>query len=206
MFSDTLLRQYQELGPAIGLNLNFFEIETFSTIRAVLKNDLAAKVILDLGAAATKMTIVDYGVIRLSHTIGKGGQDITTALAQSLSVSFAKAEEIKREVGLSDRLRSAEISSTVSATVDYIFSEVNRIMLEYEKKHRRVIDKVIVVGAGAELQGLVAAAAKHLSVPLVKGEPFAKVETPAFLTETLQAVGPSFTPAIGLALRELQDL
>lgn len=201
-----LLKQYQDLGPKLNLNLNFFEIETFSTIRSVLKNDLAPKVILDLGATATKMTIVDYGVIRLSHTIGKGGQDVTMAIARSLSVPFAKAEEIKRKIGLSDRLGGEEIAGTVSPTVDYIFSEVNRIMLEYEKKHKRAIDKVILVGAASALQGLPEIASKHLSVPIVRGNPFAKIEAPAFLEPTLAEVGPSFAPAIGLALRQLQDL
>jgi type IV pilus assembly protein PilM len=201
-----LLKQYQTLGQTLNLNLNFFEIETFSTIRSVLKNDLAPKVILDMGAASTKMTIVDYGVIRLSHTIGKGGQDITVSIARSLSVPFAKAEEIKRKVGLSNRLGGEEITNTVSPTVDYIFSEVNRIMLEYEKKHKRAVDKAILVGAASSLQGLLEIATKHLSVPIVRGNPFTKIEAPAFLTPTLEEVGPSFAPAIGLALRELQDL
>ncbi len=201
-----ILKDYQELGPKVGLELNFFEIETFSTIRAVLKNDLAPKVILDLGASATKMTIVDYGVIRLSHTINKGGQDVTMAIARSLNIPFAKAEEIKRKVGLSDKEAGGEIVGPASPTVDYIFSEVNRIMLEYEKKHKRAVDKVIMVGAAAALLGLPAIASKHLSVPVGLGNPFAKVEAPAFLAPTLAEVGPSFTPAIGLALRELQDL
>jgi hypothetical protein len=38
------------------------------------------------------------------------------------------------------------------------------------------------------------------------GDPFAKVETPAFLEGMLKQTGLAFATAIGLALRKLQEL
>jgi Tfp pilus assembly PilM family ATPase len=43
-------------------------------------------------------------------------------------------------------------------------------------------------------------------VPVVMGDPFSKIEFPAFLENVLRQAGPSFAVAIGLALRKLQDL
>lgn len=200
-----VMEEAKNLSESTGLELDFFEIETFGAIRSSLHNDLSAKVILDLGASSTKMTIIDYGVIRLSHTIGKGAQDITTAISRSLSVPFAKAEEIKRKVGLLYREGEDDVRTTISPIVEYIFSEANRIVLQYQQEKRRAVEEIILVGGGANLEGLLDVARKMIDVPVSVGKPFDKVGAPAFLDETLAQAGPSFAVVIGTALRALSQ-
>jgi type IV pilus assembly protein PilM len=200
---DTIA-QYQSIAHDLNLLPDFFEIETFSAIRSCVSTDLNAKALIDLGASTTKMTIVDYGVVRESHTINKGAQDITTAISHSLGVSFGKAEEIKRKVGLLERFGEQELGSTISPILDYIFSEINNVMIKFQEKHNRPIDKVVLIGGGALLKGVVDLARKSVDVPVVVGEPFNKVETPAFLEEVLREAGPGFAVAVGLGLRELK--
>ena len=38
------------------------------------------------------------------------------------------------------------------------------------------------------------------------GDPFSKVEAPAFLTDVLRKNGPEFTAALGIALRRIQRI
>lgn len=198
-----VMQEAKSLSEATDLDLDFFEIETFGAIRSSVRNDLSAKVILDLGASSTKMTIIDYGVIRLSHTISKGAQDITSAISRSLSVPFVKAEEIKRKVGLLYREGEDDVRTTVSPIVEYIFSEANRIVLQYQQEKRRAIEEIILVGGGANLEGLLDVARKMIDVPISVGKPFDKVGAPSFLDETLANAGPSFAVVIGTALRAL---
>ncbi len=40
----------------------------------------------------------------------------------------------------------------------------------------------------------------------VLGDPFAKVETPAFLEDVLKQAGPEFAVAVGVALRKLSEI
>ncbi|MEK7478258.1 MAG: type IV pilus assembly protein PilM [Patescibacteria group bacterium] len=198
---------YEDVAQRLGVMMDFFEIETFSAIRSVMRNDLSATAIVDLGAGTTKVAIVDYGVVRISHTINKGSQDITTALARSLNVSFAKAEEIKRQVGLVEQISEAgEVQPIISPIVEYIFSEVDRVIINYQKKYTRSVDKIILIGGGVQLKGLYDLAKKSIDIPVQIGTPFDKVETPAFMENVLREAGPSFAVAIGLSLRELQDL
>ncbi len=203
---NSILRQYQDFSRELGLQTAFFEIETFSAIRSVFGGEMAPTVIVDLGAGSTKVAVVDFGIVRLSHTIAKGAQDITLALSRSLGVEFAKAEEIKRQVGLVERYDGRDISVTVSSILDYIFAEVNKVISLYQEKHRRAVGKVIFIGSGALLRGLLEAAGKNFEVPAVMGKPFDKVEAPAFLTNILSEAGPGFAVALGLALRHLQLL
>ncbi|MDQ5957859.1 MAG: hypothetical protein QG665_191 [Patescibacteria group bacterium] len=202
---DTI-KQYEEIARQTGLEAKFLEIETFSAMRASLYGNRGATVIVDLGAATTKVVILDQGTVRLSHTINKGAQDVTLAIARSLNVSFAKAEEIKRKVGLVERVGDRDMGETLSPIVEYIFNEVNQVMVEYQKKRSRSVEKVYLIGGGALLRGLPEVAKESVYAPVVLGTPFDRVEAPAFLENILQAVGPEFAVSIGLALRGLEEL
>lgn len=203
---NTVIKQQQELARQLGLQNAFFEIETFSAIRSVFGGEMTPTIILDIGAGSTKMAIVDYGIVRLSHTISKGAQDITLALSRSLGVDFAKAEEIKRKVGLVERYDGREISSTVSGILEYIFSDVKKVITRYQEKNRRAVSKIILIGSGSLLRGLLELAGKNFEIPVVVGKPFGKVEAPAFLENILTEAGPGFSVSLGLALRHLQSL
>lgn len=201
-----VINQYEELTSRVGLTPSFFEIETFSSIRSVFAGEMAPTAILDLGASSTKMAILDYGIVRVSHTIHKGSQDITMTLARALGVDFAKAEEIKRTVGLTERLTGEGVKDTANALIEYIFAEANKIILDYQAKQKKSVNRIIFTGGGALLKGLFEVAGKNFEIPVALGKPFNKVDAPAFLEHVLAEAGPGFTVAIGLALRHLQNL
>lgn len=203
---NTIINQYQDLSKLIGVSPSFFEIETFSALRSVFGGEMTPTAILDIGAGSTKMVVVDYGIVRLSHTIPKGSQDITMSISRSLGLDFAKAEEIKRKVGLVEQFDGQDISTTINTIIEFIFNEANKVIGDYQAKHHRAIGKVMFIGGGALLRGLIEAAGKNFEVPVELGRPFSKVEAPAFLEEVLNEAGPGFAVAIGLALRHLQGL
>ncbi|MCX6714046.1 MAG: type IV pilus assembly protein PilM [Candidatus Vogelbacteria bacterium] len=203
---NDVIRAYQDLNQKLGLSVDSFEIETFSAIRAVMPNDLSATVIFDIGAGTSKISIVDYGIVRLSHTINKGSQDMTISISKSLNIPFDKAEEIKRRYGLMGDVEKGDLVESISPTVEYIFAEANKVMMTYQRERSRAVDKMILIGGGALLKGILETAKSIVSVPVVIGLPFDKVETPAFLNNVLKEAGPEFAVAIGLALRKLEDL
>ena len=202
---DTL-KQYEEVTRLAQLSAKFFEIETFSAMRSVLTDNRGVVAIVDIGAVSTKMVVVDNGSVKLSHTINKGSQDVTLAIARSMSITFARAEEIRRKVGLAEKVGNEGIAPTISPIVEYIFSEVSRVMVDYQKKHRRAIDKVILIGGGALLKGVLETAKELVDAPVEIGNPFRRVEAPAFLEKILREIGPSFAVSIGLALRALEEI
>lgn len=199
------LAQYRDAALQVGFSPEAFEIESFSSIRSVFGRDMLPTMILDMGASSTKITIVDFGIIRVSHVIAKGAQDITTALAASLGVGFEEAEHIKRESGIMGQTGDKNISSVASPVIEYIFFEASKVLTSYQKKYKRAVSKTILIGGGALLKGLEEVAGRSFEVPVVFGDPFSKVEAPAFLENVLVGAGPEFAVAIGLALRELQE-
>jgi type IV pilus assembly protein PilM len=189
------------------LDTGFSEIEIFSSMRSVLEPGTAPQMIIDFGSGSTKIYILERGILRTSHMINRGSQDITLAISKSLSISIEEAEKIKREKGIIKKEGEAvDINEVTSLTLDYIFSEISRVLLNYQKKTGKNVSKIFLTGGGVLLKGLREKAESNFNVPVVMSDPFSKVEYPAFLDSILKQAGPSFAVAIGLALRRLQDI
>lgn len=197
------IAKYQEIVAKAGLEAGFFEIEIFSTMRAVLDETLRPVMIMDIGAASTKLYIVERGLIRESHTVNRGSQDITSAISKSMNLSVEEAEILKRQSGLEGD--DPSLNEIISLTLDYIFAEANNALLAFEKKHNKTVSKTILVGGGSALKGLTDLAKNDLRTEVVVADPFNKLSAPAFLEEILRETGPEFAVAIGLALRKLAD-
>ncbi|PIR46567.1 MAG: hypothetical protein COV07_03620 [Candidatus Vogelbacteria bacterium CG10_big_fil_rev_8_21_14_0_10_45_14] len=199
---NDVLSSYRKVISLAGLNTEAFEIETFSAIRATFGHDMLPTLILDFGAATSRVAIVEHGIVRVSHVIGKGSQDITLAISRSMNMTFTDAENHKRNTASGEQGKIAEIAKPI---LDYIFFETISTIRKFEREYRQSVGKVIAIGGGTLLPGFQEMAQAQFEVEVVQGDPFHKVEAPAFLDPLLKEAGPSFTIAVGLALRELQD-
>jgi cell division ATPase FtsA len=177
-------------------------MEIFSNIRSSFVHDTLPLLLIDFGASKTKFSIIEEGIVRDSHVVNRGAQDITKNIAQSLGVSFEEAEKLKRLIGI-EKSADGKVESIAKLSIDYIFSDVNSIVLAYEKKYNKNIGKVVLVGGGALLKGLLDHAKENFKIEVVFSNPFFKTEAPAFLTPILEVSGPEFSVAVGLALRQL---
>tara|TARA_B100000683_G_scaffold256357_1_gene276768 strand:+ start:204 stop:1307 length:1104 start_codon:yes stop_codon:yes gene_type:complete len=201
------IEKFQNIVVQSELETKFFEIEIFSTMRSVVSaQEKAPVMIFDMGATFTKLYIVERGLVKQSHTINRGSQSITDAIAQSMQMSIEDAERLKRNTGLGTTEEGKDIASVVDLTLNYIFSEANRVLVNYQKKHNKAIQKVVLVGGGSSLKGLIEYAEKSFGADVVLGNPFSKVEAPAFIEDVLRGAGPEFSVAMGIALRRLQEL
>lgn len=199
--NDTLSK-YRELLTASNINSHFFEMEIFSAIRSSFNYELAPVVFIDFGASKTKVTIIEYGIVKSFHIINRGSYDITKNISTSLAISFKEAEDLKRSVGMSTNANQA-VADVVKISIDYILAESYAIVLAYQKKYNKAISKVILMGGGSQTLGLMDKVSEVFSVEVMYADPFTKAEAPAFLEPILKQSGPEFAVALGLALRQL---
>ena len=206
---NDILTTYQNMTAQAGLNVSFYEIEIFSAIRSVIDHGIAPFLVVDIGAATTKLYIVERGIVRLTHLVSEGGQHMTEILERSLGWEFEKAERVKRERGLinSSAYSAAEndtIKTALLSTLSRVFSEVNRVLLSYGQRYNKNVSHVVLMGGGASLPGLSAVAQTSLNAEVKIADPFSHTEAPAFLQDVLREIGPGFAVAVGLALRKLK--
>ena len=198
------ISKFKVISEQSSLDVSFFEIEIFSSIRANLEHELSLVLLVDMGASRTKLSLVEFGIVKSFHTIPRGGADITDAISKSLNIPFGKAEEKKKEFGLYGDPTEKDLASIIKVHIDYIFSETNNVLLGYERKYNQAVSKVILTGGGSMLKGLKEVASGNFKSEIETGNPFSKVGAPEFLEKVLENIGPEFAIAIGLALRKLQ--
>lgn len=196
--------KYQNLIKNSALLSQFTEIEIFSTVRGSAGTDVYTSLIVDIGAATTKMYIVAGGVVQRTHSVNLAGQDMTIALSKSLELSMEEAEEMKRQLGM-QKDQDARLREAMLFTIERIVTEAQRMLMRFEGETGLVVEQVTLAGGGSALIGLDAFIANTLQKDVVRANPFGKVEYPAFLEDTLTEAGPSFTNAIGVALRRLNE-
>ena len=188
----------QKSAQGANLNVAFYEIEIFSTIRAVVDEPVKPVMVLDIGSASTKAYIVERGVIAFSHAISVGSQDITRALAAGNDLPVGRAETLKKEIGVAQDAYDAP-----ELIFSRIFSEARRVIEQFETAHQKTIDSIVLTGGGGVTKELGAYAKSMFSVSVRVADPFAKTEAPAFMRPVLERIGPEFAVAVGLALRQL---
>ncbi len=205
---NQILNKYEDIVRKIGLaEGTTFEIEVYSSLRATIGRDIAPMMFIDMGAGITKIALVEQGIVKSAHIISRGSQEITIALSRALDISIAKAEKMKRDIGLSGRdEESRKVSEIIESATSYIFTEANRVLIGYQNKNNKTISRVVLTGGGVLLKGLSEHAKKWMEAEVVFGDSFSKIETPAFLQAVLTDAGPEFSVAIGLALKRLQEL
>jgi type IV pilus assembly protein PilM len=196
----------QNVVRSADLAASFYEIEIFSTIRAVVDEPVKPVMVLDIGASTTKAYVVEHGVVALSHTITSGGQDATRAIAVGNNLSIAAAEALKKEQGLTGAADGVlDVHSSIELVYSRIFGEARRALAQYESVHGKAIATVILTGGGGVTKGLGTYAQSAFSVEVRVADPFAKTEAPAFIRPVLKEIGPEFAVAVGIALRKLEE-
>ena len=191
----------QELGT---LSSTAYEIETFSAVRGSFKRELAPVLLLDSGASGTRVSIIEHGVVRKFHVINRGSAYLTNTIAKSLELDFAEAEKLKKEVGLVKDHQKQDVYNIIEAGTNYIFSEIQNVILDYEREYRKPIRKIILIGGGSQLKQYRETIERKYNITTEFADPFDKVVSPDFLREVLLNAGPDFAIALGLALQELE--
>lgn len=202
---NQVLNSYTTIVNETKLQTSFFEVEAFATARASLSGENGPVIIVDFGASSLKLYIIDNGLLVSSHVINRGGQDITFSISKGLGITFDQAEHLKRSLSKTGVSDEEKILDLVNIHQEYVVSEVQALLNAFQKKYNKTVGKVLLTGGSSGLKGFLDLMKKKLPCEVEYSMPFLKVETPAFLQETLKTTGLTFAPAIGLALRALQD-
>lgn len=191
-----ITQNYMEVFSQAGLQPEVGEIEALALIRSLLGSVQINCVIIDIGARSTGLNIIENGFLRLSRNLNIGGDTITDKISQSLNISKSRAEQFKKDFGVSS---STFIPDTIKPVLSTIKNEVKQLLTIYQSQNIQPA-KIILVGGGANLPGIVAFF-EDLKVPVVLGDPLHAVSYSKSLEPILKRYSLSLPIAVGLALR-----
>ncbi len=215
---NDILNTFQAVMTDVNIQPQFYELEVFSVARSSLGHGVAPVMLVDIGASTTKVSIIERGIVRMSHIINQGGQEMTLSVGRAMNWDFEKSERVKREQGMSvaagtpatanpapGAMPVASIRTALLSTLGRIIPETHKVLLSYGKKYQKNVPHIIFTGGGATIKDIVPYAQERLGAEVLLSHPFEKVEAPAFLLDVLKEVGPEFAVAVGVALRHIQN-
>ncbi|HYV34010.1 MAG TPA: type IV pilus assembly protein PilM [Candidatus Limnocylindria bacterium] len=188
---------YMKVFSLAGLEPQVAEIEALALIRSLIGSAPINCVIIDIGARSTGLNILENGLLRLCRNLNIGGDTITDKVAQSLNISVFRAEQFKKDFGVSN---STFIPDTIKPVLNIIKNEVKQILAIYQSQDI-VAEKIFLVGGGANLPGIVAFF-QDLNITVELGNPLKAVSYGQDLEPVLKRYALSLPVAIGLALRK----
>lgn len=200
---NSALERFKILMQFAGIKQPPTEIECFSTIRSLYNTDESDMAIIDIGAVSAKLFIARKGLLMRMYRIRAGGAIATKRIAEVLETSFDKAEEMKY-VADKEAANFADIKRAHHSSYDRAFREFNQVLREYEQRTGVKFGSVYLSGGGALFPGIDQHLKESLNREVVLANPFAKVAYPAFMEDTMRDIGPSFTVALGAALRAFE--
>ena len=199
-----LVNEYQFIARESNLKLINLELETTSATRALIGNDPVPAVLMDMGSRDTTISVVDGGYLRISHSIETSGEDLTRALANSLNISWRRAEELKKEQGLKVMDNNNQINDVLAPLLDTIINAAKNIIDLYFSKTNKKVEKLIIYGGAAKMPGFSEHLGKGLGIDALIGNPFNKIIYDKKLNPIMEEIGHEFTIAAGLALKAIQ--
>lgn len=202
---NEVLEKYSQVNKILDkFSTPAYEIETFSAIRGAFKRELAPVLLIDSGASGTRISVVEHGVVRKFHVVNRGSAYITDSIAKSLEIEFDEAEKMKKEIGLDNTSEKQEVYNIIKTGVNFIFSEIQKVIYDYEKEYKKPIRKIVLTGGGSRLKNYKEMIAMQYNIETEYADPFDKAVSPEFLEVVLDNAGPEFAVSIGLALQGLE--
>lgn len=200
-----LVSRYVEIFKSANIKLLSLETEAFALARSLIGPSATKTVmIVDIGSTTSDLSIVQDGVPILNRTINIGGQTLTKAIADSMNVNLERAEQFKRDFGISLSMDNGQkgIPHTISTTLSPLLNEVKYVFDLYQNQNLATIEKIVLSGGSAYVPNLDEYMSRQYNKPTVIGNPWDAVMYPKDLEVVLQENGPRLSVAIGLALRE----
>jgi type IV pilus assembly protein PilM len=158
---------------------------------------------LDFGANSTDMSILVNGHLVFSQSIAIGSDSLTQSIVNKFNFEYTRAEEFKRNYGVIPTVLEGKIYSVVSPILESIMLEVQRGIEFYKNKTASAAPvDYLLNGDGALLPGLPEFVAKALGVKTQVANPWNNISVSNKFKDIIAKGGPSYSVAIGLALKD----
>ena len=195
-----MLSHFRQANIDINLiQMSPLALYNFMNVDGLVRSD-GAVMLADVGADKTHIIVAD-GTSLWTRAINIGGNNFTEALMKSFKLSFAKAEQLKRNAASSKYAR--QIFQVMRPVFSDLVQQIQRSIGFYTATHRGCKFKQLVgIGNGFKLPGMQKYLEQNLNMAVSRVEKFNKLSgiTPE-LKEELLGMGVAY----GLAAQALGD-
>ena len=162
--------------------------------------------VADIGASTTDVAVYSEGLVSHTFSLPMASSDIHRDIAEMHHASMESAEQAKKTIGLSgnqgefislleaggggeSKQSLPVVRDTISHRVDEILEIIGERLAHFSSSGRRLSAGIVLVGDGALLPGIAAAAEEKLNMPARIGRPLYRGENHERAAQPRFAVG-----------------
>ncbi|MCX7698971.1 MAG: type IV pilus assembly protein PilM [Candidatus Goldbacteria bacterium] len=222
------MNQHLDILKSAGVSPYVIDVDSFALCNAYSLNlqeesDTGVKVdtvaLINMGAKYTTVTIVENGIPHLSRDINIGGNNFTKEIQREFNLSFAQAEELKKQHAVimvesdelllttmpsSDDEKSTRIFEAITPALNKLLNDIRRSFDYYESTFKkRPVQKILLSGGSSKIKNIDRFLSERLGIPVEINYPFKNININSknFDFDYLRANAVHFNVALGLALR-----
>lgn len=216
--------QYYGIFSRAGLTVTAVDAQVFALWRLFGREVEGTVAIADIGMSTSYLVIVRDGEIRFARLLPVGGNILTRSVMAAFGVEFAEAERLKEEAGVmpvnsggtqSEGWEQFAQHTTIAVTedrfldgmrLDYVLRdglaeitrELQRSLEFYVAQEKVRVERLLLSGGTGKLRGVTDYLSGALQIPVELGIPDIEMAEGVIFD-------PSFSVAVGLALREVYN-
>lgn len=200
-----IVNSYVDVCDMLGLDLSLVQTNIKADAQLCMEYENLTSdnpyIIMDVGGDSIDVGILDR-TLRVTGTVDEGGNSLTQAIAQTLKLSPAKANEIKVNQGIGAGTHQKKVKSAVAPILDNVISEIRRMVRFYNErvKEGSEITQIVIVGGGANMPGLGDYLTDATHIPTTVSSPWGKRISFGKLEPPARVDLPRFLTCAGLAL------
>ena len=205
------LTEYTSLVTEAGLTPVVVDVDAFAVENMFGVNydwtESEAVALVNIGASVMNINILKNGTTGFTRDISIGGNRYTETIQKELGLGYEDAERAKRHEPV-DGVTTDALQNVIDTVNGELAAEISR-SIDYFKTTaaQESIDRVILCGGGATIQGLTSFLQERLGVAVELANPFSRIQfdPKRFDPEYLQRVAPLAAVGVGLATRRAGD-
>ena len=202
-----VVQSHIKVAKLAGLRTINVDINSFARSRAIHRGVIVPDVVvqIDIGGGSSSVLISSNGVPQFVRVIPSGGNQLTKALRVRLGIDEEAAEVLKKRLGLPEAevAPDDEIAATIIREITSELLESLRNTVAYFTNNRPElpIDRIVLMGGGARLNGFGATLSELTRFPVVPAQPYGGLELgPDVNQADLENSECTFVASLGLAL------
>ncbi len=195
-----IIKKYYTIFKTLGFSLIALELEGYSLARILSPAGSPPTLVIDLGAVSSSFYVFENGLLEFVGQSDYAGASLTQAISRSLDISPLRAEELKRRRGLLGSQGTYELSTALMPFLDVIIQEGQRIIHEYEQNYNKKVEKIILVGGGANLPGIEIYFHQQMGLIVEEFSIFKNIKYPNELEPMIKNLSRNLPIALSLAL------
>ncbi len=184
------------------VDVDFFALQNLYEANYPI-NPSEAVAIVDVGASAMKIVVVNGGIPVFTKDCSVGGANLTAEIQKNLGLSYVDAETLKLGGG-PDGTIPQEVSDLMAVMCENFATEIKRALDFYNASSSGAPVAYVLLGGGSsKIPGLSKVVEDSIGLPTQIINPFNAIsyDPAVFTQEYLSSIAPIAVVPIGLALR-----